>query len=228
MEHGYLEAPTPLPYARHGFGTRQNGGEIQVGLAMAEAALGLQPGAIAHMGQVHKATLKEATQGGLYPECDAIFTTQKGLWLAVKTADCTPVLVSSAKAVAAVHLGWRSTKAGLLRVVVDALTAPLGQQPQDVFIALGPSLSQPNFEVEDTFVQAFGVQNPSRFFAPSRAGHVLMDLGGIIRQQAAEAGIPAQNVQILPACTYAAPSQFYSYRKDKTNPGRQISLICRA
>ncbi len=44
-------------------------------------------------------------------EYDALITTEKGLALGVKTADCVPVLIAnkSGDLVSAVHAGWRGT-----------------------------------------------------------------------------------------------------------------------
>lgn len=226
--YGFLLA-APMPHAAHAFGTRYVGETPDAAFAHAEAILG---GEVASMNQIHGAVLQEATHGGVYGPCDALYTTAPDLWLAVKTADCTPVLISSSKAVAAVHLGWRSVQGGLLGVVVRHLTEALGQLPTDLHLRLGPALSQPNFEVEETFIPTFGVAAPQRFFRPSgKTGHVLMDLSGIIRAQATALGVPPEHIATLSHCTFAKPDVFFSYRKDKAEGvpsiGRQISLICR-
>ncbi|RYG61956.1 MAG: peptidoglycan editing factor PgeF [Alphaproteobacteria bacterium] len=214
---GYLTAKKPLPYAEHIFGTR-------TGTSIGAATELLGP--IAHMHQVHGNRLVYAETAGQYEDCDAIFTDQPNLWLAVKTADCTPVLISSPHAVAAVHLGWRSTQSNLLQITIDTLCRDFSLQPEDLHLALGPSLSQPNFEVETKFIDYFTVPNPQRFFAQGKdEQHVQMDLKGIIRGQAIAAGMLDIHIHTLPNCTYSEKDTFHSYRRDAANSGRQLSFI---
>lgn len=213
---GYLTANKPLPYCQHIFGTR-------AGTTIGAATERLGP--IAHMHQVHGNRIVYAETAGQYEDCDAIFTDQPDLWLAVKTADCTPVLISSPHAVAAVHLGWRSTQADLLAITIQTLCRDFSQQPEDLHLALGPSLSQQHFEVETNFMDYFTVPNPKRFFSESRAGHVNMDLKGIIRAQAIASGMLDIHIHTLPNCTYSESGTFHSYRRDKAESGRQLSFI---
>lgn len=214
---GYLSASKPLPYAEHIFGTR-------AGTTIGAATERLGP--IAHMHQVHGNRIVYAEGAGQYEDCDAIFTDQPNLWLAVKTADCTPVLISSPHAVAAVHLGWRSTQADLLAITIQTLCHDFAQQPEDIHLALGPALSQPNFEVETTFMDYFTVPNPQRFFAQGKDDkHVQMDLKGIIRAQAIAAGVLDIHIHTLPHCTFTEKDTFHSYRRDKADAGRQLSFI---
>lgn len=207
---------TPLPHAQALFGTNQVP-------SVAAAAESLGPTASMH--QVHGATLTYATQAIQHPECDGLYTDVPNLWLAVKTADCTPCLISTPHAVAALHLGWRSAQAGLLPLTLQTLLNHYPLKPQDIHLSLGPSLSQEHFEVEDTFPAAFNVPNAEPFFTPSKPGHVNMNLAAILRHQAETLGIPPHNITTSPHCTYTESQTFHSYRRNKTNPNRQISLI---
>lgn len=214
---GFLTVNKPLPHSEHIFGTKSGG---TIGAATERL------GPIAHMHQVHGNRMVYAEQAGQYEDCDAIYTDQPGLWLAVKTADCVPVLISSTYAVAAVHLGWRSVQQDLMRIAIETLCKDFAQAPEDLHIAMGPALSQPNFEVESRFVEMFNVNNPQRFFRTSdNAGHVMMDLKGIIRAQAMEAGALDIHIHSLPNCTFADSGTFHSYRRDKADAGRQLSFI---
>lgn len=221
---GFLTANKPLPHSRHIFGTRAAQGQADIGAATERL------GPIAHMHQVHGNRLVYAEKSGLYEDCDGIYTDQPDLWLAVKTADCAPVLISSPRAVAAIHLGWRSTQADLLFKVVETLCTEFAQGPEDLHLAIGPCLAQPNFEVETSFRNIFNVPHPERYFTNNRPGHVLMDLPGIIRGQALKAGVLDIHVHTLNRCTFAEPDNFHSYRRAKQqgeNPsaGRQLSFI---
>lgn len=220
---GFLTAPRGLPYAQHMFGTREHTfpDSNQTVRSYTERL-----GPIAHMRQVHGNRIAMATTSGLHEECDALITTEPGLWLAVKTADCVPVLLSGPGVVAAVHAGWRGLQAEIIPEVITHITALTGLQPEDLHLAIGPCISQPNYEVETSFTDLF----EARFFQPSEApGRVQMDLGGIAYRQAREAGIPETQLRRLNRCTYNEPTVFNSYRRHKqgkdTSYAVQLSLI---
>jgi copper oxidase (laccase) domain-containing protein len=70
------------------------------------------------------------------------------------------------------------------------------------------------------------VPNPKRFFTEGRdETHVQMDLKGIIRAQARQAGVLDIHIHTLPNCTFSESETFHSYRRDKANSGRQLSFI---
>ena len=84
--------------------------------------------------------------------CDGFITDRPGVAIAVKTADCTPVLMHDAKAgaAAAVHAGWRGTAA---RIVLRAYEKMLsfGASADSIRIAIGPSVCFDCYEVEEDF-----------------------------------------------------------------------------
>ncbi len=230
---GFITARSPLPYAQHIFGTREG---THANSTETVRALAERFGAIAHMHQVHGNRVAMVEHGGLVPETDAIITAAPELWLAVKTADCVPILISSPRAVAAIHAGWRSTEQNILPKTIGLLCTEFNQTPEDLHLALGPCLSQPHFEVEATFQHRFTVRQPERFFSPSakpghEESHVMMDLAGILRAQAHEAGMLDIHLHSLARCTYAEAATFNSYRRFQQGKdahyATQVSLIRR-
>lgn len=223
---GFITASKPLPHARHIFGTRA---ETNADSNATVRGATERFGAIAHMQQVHGNRVTYVSTSGLYPETDAIYTDTDNLWLAVKTADCAPVLISSPAAVAAVHVGWRGLQAEILPLTIQTLCDEYGQTPEDLHLALGPCLTQPNFEVENEFQHYFNIPNANRFFSPSRPGHVLMDFPALVRAQALHAGILDIHFHTTGRCTYAENATFNSYRRHKqgkdTSYAVQLSLI---
>ncbi|MCL4809244.1 MAG: polyphenol oxidase family protein, partial [Thermoanaerobaculia bacterium] len=92
--------------------------------------LGVPAAPVARLKQVHGATVVEAK--GIPPGQvvvagfgDALVTTERGLVLAIATADCVPLVLvdPEAGALAAVHAGWRGTAARVVDAAVDALEA---------------------------------------------------------------------------------------------------------
>src|SRR5437870_277310 len=57
-------------------------------------------------------------------DCDALWTREKNLPLAIATADCVPILLANptGTCIAAVHAGWRGTYAHILRSLWEKLT----------------------------------------------------------------------------------------------------------
>lgn len=179
------------------------------------------------MKQVHSNRITYASASGLYEECDALYTDQPDLWLAVKTADCAPVLIASPAAVAAVHVGWRGLQNDILPATIATLCEEFALSPEDLHLALGPCLSQPNFEVETHFSHYFNIPHADRYFVNNREGHVLMDFPGLIRAQAIASGILDIHFHTVGRCTFAEGDTFNSYRREKSSSRRQLSLIQR-
>src|SRR5262249_38960083 len=83
--------------------------------------------------QVHGVEIAEAREPhAACGEVDAIWTRVREVPIAVVTADCVPVLLArrDGKVAAAVHAGWRGTRAGILRKLWEKLSVQ-GESPQD-------------------------------------------------------------------------------------------------
>lgn len=107
----------------------------------------------AWMRQVHGATVIEVAEPGVAGEGDAIVTTRPGLPLAVRTADCVPVVVHGNEAVGVIHAGWRGLAAGVIESARDALEA---EGSPAVRAAIGPAIGPCCYEVGDEVVEALG------------------------------------------------------------------------
>lgn len=222
----FLQADKQLPHAHHIFGTRADTKESTDATIRHYTE---QLGPIAHMRQVHGDRIVFANGSGLYEECDALYTDQPRLWLAVKAADCVPVLISTPEAVAVAHCGWRGLEKELLPKLIDKLIEQYDLSPMDMFMHIGPHISKQHYEVEDSFKDIF----EGNFFAESeKEGHSLMDLAGIATSQAQDMGVPLANIHNTRRCTFAEDDIFQSYRRYKrgasdTIYAPQLSLICR-
>ena len=165
------------------------------------------------------------------PEADGMATATPGIALGILTADCTPVLFADARArvVGAAHAGWKGALSGVLEATLAAMEA-LGARRRDVVAAIGPCISQPNYEVGQEFLARFVAADAghAQFFVPSsRAGHHRFDLEGFAAARLAHAGV--DRIERLGACTYARDADFFSFRRTthrgEKDYGRQISAI---
>ncbi len=100
---------------------------------------------------------------GAEPLCkgDGMMTAEKGILLAIQTADCIPVLVADVKkkVVAAFHAGWRGTVRRIAENGVGKMRAAFGCRPEDLVAAIGPGIGACCYavgeEVRADFVSQF-------------------------------------------------------------------------
>lgn len=123
--------------------------------------------------------------------------------MAIKTADCLPVLIMGRKGAALVHAGWRGLKNGILtKREFDII------KPMSAFI--GPSISSEFYEVSESFRSEF----PNSQHFNYQNGKLSFDLSAYASQQLISF-YPELEVTISRECTYN--NNYYSYRKNKTD-----------
>nr|WP_256478464.1 peptidoglycan editing factor PgeF [Notoacmeibacter sp. MSK16QG-6] len=182
--------------------------------------------------QIHSpdAITIDAPLSGERPKSDALVTGTPGVAIGVVTADCGPVLFADAEAgvIGAAHAGWRGAFSGILENTVHAMEA-LGAKRKRIVAVLGPSISQPSYEVGPEFVERFVMADEAnhRWFASSqKSGHALFDLAGYTLARLKALGVQADTLGL---CTYQDEQRFFSYRRTthrgEPDYGRQISAI---
>src|SRR5690606_33927827 len=137
--------------------------------------------------------VNEPWQPGEAPKADGLVTTRPGLALAITTADCGPVLFADAEAcvIGAAHSGSRGALAGVGEATIMAMEQ-LGARRDKIVAVLGPTISQPNYEVGAEVRAEFTAVAPAyaRFFARgTREGRFQFDLPGVIVARLAESGV---------------------------------------
>jgi YfiH family protein len=168
---------------------------------------------------------------GSQPQADAMATNVPGIALGILTADCAPVLLADndANVIGAAHAGWKGAVSGVIANVVKAMEG-LGARPSRIRAAIGPAISQTNYEVGPEFRTHFMEMDSAnaRFFATgARPDHWQFDLEGFVADRLAAAGVG--DVERLSTCTYAAENDFFSFRRTthrgEADYGRDISAI---
>jgi len=161
---------------------------------------------------------------GQYPETDALITTIPGLFLRVLTADCSPILIWSNEdsIVAAVHSGWQGSELNILGQTLNLMKTDLGAKADSLRIALGPALTREKFEVGPEFSDKFAPD----YLTPKReSDRFLFDNNAYLRDTAIDFGVPENQVEILPYCSYKDDELFFSHRRDGGTTGRMMSVI---
>ena len=182
------------------------------------ATVGVAPTHLLTAYQIHSPTVVVAERPWTHeerPRADAIVTAVPALAIGVSTADCGPVLMADAQArvIGAAHAGWRGALGGVLEATIAAMERA-GADRRRIVAALGPTISQLNYEVGPELVAQFVAADPAnaRFFtAAERAGHACFDLPGYIVARLRDASVGT--VENLGLCTYADSDRFYSYRR---------------
>lgn len=164
------------------------------------------------------------------PKADALVTKTEGIILSVLTADCQPVLFADAKTgvIGAAHAGWKGAMDGVLEHTVGAMVT-LGAEREDIVAVIGPSISQPAYEVGPEFLERFVDADPqsARFFVNGTDDRYQFDLPGYGLQCLRAAGV--EKASWTRHCTYSEPNRFYSYRRavheKHADYGRLIAAI---
>jgi YfiH family protein len=193
----------------------------------ARASRAIRPGAhLVTLSQVHSPTVHVVgPDWSGRREGDGLVTAMPGYALGILTADCAPVLFadSQARVIGAAHAGWKGALGGVLEATLVAMES-LGARRGGVRAAIGPCISQDNYEVGPEFPAKVGDQ---AFFRSGANGHFQFDLEGFVAHRLARAGIG--DIARLGLCTYPQENGFFSFRRTthrgEADYGRQISVI---
>jgi YfiH family protein len=194
-------------------------------------AVGVHDGRIITMRQVHGDALIDVTEKKIKDagEADGMVTRERGAYLGVLTADCVPILfvAPKQKVVAVVHTGWRGSLAGIGAKMVRLLGEKYGLPASDIEAALGPSIGACCYEIQDDVARPLLAEWGALAEASveQRNGKRFADLRHLNRGILEKAGMaPAAIFEIGP-CTSCAADEFFSYRRERAETGRQLSFI---
>ncbi len=160
---------------------------------------------------------------------DALVTDQPGVTVAVRTADCVPVLVHDPqrRVVAAIHAGWRGAVAGIVTKTITLMVARFGSDVTDLRVSIGPSAGPCCYEVDRPVLEQLpgALTDWRRVVHDHRGDKARLDLKQLIRRQVERLGIDASNVSAVNLCTICHDDLFYSYRREGLVKGTMVSGI---
>ena len=189
--------------------------------------------------QVHRSGIAVVDRPGMSPEdlgeVDALITDRPGLAVGVRTADCVPILLydPEKRVVAAVHAGWRGTVQMIPLKTVSAMQQKYGCRPEDIKVAIGPSIGRDSFQVGEEVVENFKTMgfpldeiwffNKGKGSSPMYHGHHI----NLVRANEwilSQAGIRKANIRIAEIDTYT-DENFFSARREGVECGRIVSAV---
>ncbi len=147
-------------------------------------------------------------------EGDGLVTDQPEVILALRTADCAPILLEDAERgiIGAAHAGWRGAFKGVIENTID-LMLQKGAKRQNIAAAVGPCIAQKSYEVDKEFYQTFQQKDMAyeKYFAIGVNDHYLFDLEGFCVDKLKNCGI--ENVVAAHRDTYGNELEYYSFRR---------------
>lgn len=172
---------------------------------------------VAHMRQVHGATVLVATPGSS-GEGDAMFTSVPGLALVVVTADCVPILVAAADRVAAIHAGWRGLVGGVISAALQRF-----DDPGRLTAWIGPAIGPCCYEVGEEVAGPVVARSSGAVRSQGSRGRPHLDLPLAAEIELARCGVG--EIRRVGVCTFCHPAALESYRREGTSAGRNRSAI---
>lgn len=220
---------------RHFFGTRRHAESLAVEVGVPARQSGAKGhGWLLSVKQVHGTDAlivdRPLTDSDQFPGgWDALVTDQPGVTVAVRTADCVPVLVHdpARHVVAAIHAGWRGAVAGIVPKTIALMSARFGSTRSDLRVSIGPSAGPCCYEVDDPVLDQLRAGLPDwQSVVRDYQGHkARLDLKALIRRQVAEQDVSLTSISVVNLCTMCHDQLFYSYRREGRVNGTMVSGI---
>ena len=197
---------------------------------------GVAPGDLLLLDQVHGAGVAVASADRARPwsepEADIVMTSDPDAAVAVRVADCVPILLAdeTGRAVAAVHAGWRGLVHRAPIVAVLTMGERYGIRPERLIAAVGPAIGPCCYEVGDEVRSAFSEAGHHArvldgWFEPGPKGRLHLDTWRAAREQLEGTGVLPERIQMSGLCTLTHAETFHSYRARGREAGRMAAVI---
>lgn len=168
----------------------------------------------------------------IIPEADAAVSDDPSAAIAVRVADCAPILMADRRtgAVGAVHAGWRGAVQSAAARCVEAMRIEFGTSPTDLVAAIGPCLGACCGEVGEEVVGAFRAAGHAEasiagWFSPGRRGRPHLDLALANADQLVASGVAREQLHVAGLCTTTHAGLMHSYRAFGAEAGRMVGAI---
>lgn len=160
------------------------------------------------------------------PQADAAWTKERGVGLAIQSADCVPIALATAdgQRIGAAHGGWRGLTGGVVKTVVAAMRNDGSTTPLIAWI--GPAIGPDAYEVgHDVHAAVRAATSPSlagRFLrAADQPGKWHLDLFALTEWLLREAGV--ERIACDRICSWSN-AHLYSHRRDGAT-GRMATVV---
>ena len=185
--------------------------------------LGIDQKRVAYAGQIHSSNIAIVSEPGLYSNTDALITNRNNIFLVISVADCYPIILYDQRKniVANIHCGWRGASKKIVIKTIEKMTEVFNSAAEDIFVFIGPGISQDFFEVGYEVAAIFNPKHVFNLFD----GKFKVDLRNVIYEQLLGMGIHIAKIEVSGLCTYREKDILHSYRRDKEKSGRMFALV---
>ncbi|MCM1119080.1 MAG: peptidoglycan editing factor PgeF [bacterium] len=183
-----------------------------------------------------------------YTDVDGLVTDDSNLCLVCFTADCVPLYFVDVEngAIGLAHSGWRGTAAGMGRCMTERMRQEFGTEPEQLTVAIGPSICQDCYEVSEEVAEQFcqlekSIPCSGRLLE-EMTGQGLYPRGQLLLRGRTEgkyqldlwlanllvlrgAGIPLSRIQVTDVCTCCNSSYLFSHRASKGKRGNLAAFL---
>ncbi|XJZ28421.1 peptidoglycan editing factor PgeF [Bacillota bacterium Lsc_1132] len=183
---------------------------------------------------IRKVTKADRGKGSLsyddsFKGTDGFYTNEQGVLLTLCYADCVPIffIAPKKKMIGVAHAGWKGTVKQIAAHMIE-LWRMEGIHPKDIFAAIGPSICEKCYIVDNRVVDL--VQNiledvDEKPYNLITAGQYSLNLQKTNKLLLEKVGVPPQNILMTCYCSSCHHSQFFSHRRDRGQTGRMLSFI---
>ncbi|MCK4653532.1 MAG: peptidoglycan editing factor PgeF [Candidatus Cloacimonetes bacterium] len=167
---------------------------------------------------VKKSDFKDNEKIKIFLGVDGLITKEKNIILAVKTADCLPILLfePEKKIIGTIHSGREGVQVNIVRKMIQGMKK-LGANPSSILVEIGPAICREHYKVDrkvfDQFLNETNV--PQKQFK--------LDLKKVVIEQLLQEDIPTDNIINHAICTFEN-EDYFSYRRNRTSK-RQMSFV---
>ncbi|MDF2988573.1 MAG: hypothetical protein K0R50_4083 [Eubacterium sp.] len=159
---------------------------------------------------------------------DGLSTDVPGIPLVTFYADCVPVLILDPvkKAITAVHSGWKSTLENISAEAIKLMKERYNSNLKELQIAIGPSICQSCFEVDEGVYIRFINKYPwCDTYLEKKNDKYYINLQQIIKKVLVDEGVPEENILLSDVCTKCNNDVFFSYRGDQRKTGSLVAVM---
>lgn len=184
--------------------------------------LGLDESNIAYQKQIHSDIVTIVKKPGFAGISDAMITEFPSIGLAISTADCVPIFLydKDNNVIAAVHSGWKGTQLKILEKTLYTLYEKFNTKPESLFVYIGPSISQKNYEVKEDVASLFEEK-----YLLKTNNKIYLDIKKANFDILIKHNVPFEQIEISELCSFEESDMLFSYRRDGKLSGRALGLI---
>ena len=189
-----------------------------------------------HTTNIRKVTRQDCGKGITrerdYEDVDGLITDIPGIVLVTFFADCVPLYFVDTRhqAIGLSHSGWKGTVNKMGAVTLREMEKAYGTHPEDVLVAIGPSICQSCYEVSEDVIEQFAGAFPDptiqeRLSYKKENGKYQLNLWESNRQILLETGVPNSQISVTDICTCCNPEYLFSHRASHGKRGNLAAFL---